>query len=75
MKAIYNFPKDTSWAMAMSTIYELESEMGMTPEAVVLDDNRRVSYNRSDLKAVFDNSMTIEEYNTKNALTQGSIAP
>lgn len=47
---------------ALQLASEIDSEMGMTPTAIVLDDGTRVKYNQYNILLVVNGDMTEMEY-------------
>lgn len=53
---------------ALQLASEIDSEMGMTPTAIVLDDGTRVKYNQYDILLIGNGDMTSNEYIQKHVI-------
>ena len=53
---------------ALQLASEIDSEMGMTPTAIVLDDGTRLKYNQYDVLLVVNGDMTSNEYIQKHVI-------
>lgn len=62
MKMVYTLDVFDRLACAIILAKEFESETGITPDYIELDNGERVAYDRNDSKFLFGGIMSEEEY-------------
>lgn len=56
---------------ALGLCVEIHAESGLVPEAIIVDEQRKVSFDLHDAKLVRDGKMKAEEYEKRHAQTGG----
>lgn len=68
MKMVYTLNVFDKLACALVLAMEFESETGVTPDYIELENGKRVAYNRKDSKFLFGGFMDEEEYIAKHQI-------
>ena len=56
---------------ALGFCVEIHAESGLVPETIIVDEQRKVSFDLHDAKLVRDGKMKAEEYEKRHAQTGG----